>query len=218
MILFLFFFTLSARYRTLADPHKIIRFQGGHTSKKTHSSRAFSPFSLCILCKDPSSLQLNSLTRPAGVTVVFREVRQITFSKLLHFLCSVWHTHTYTNTHTHSRPQCGISPHMKLLIIQKANLFCTYCIYSLICNSPWMNKRHICSPRYFPVMVRRGGGGFRVVLDGVAGVISLLVMSKLECVEESRCFVMFFFLLLLLFLFLCWNQIELVWKGLDSHF
>lgn len=42
-----------------------------------------------------------------------------------------------------------------------------------------MNKRHICSPRYFPVMVGRegGGGGFRVVIDGVAGVISLVVMS-----------------------------------------
>lgn len=68
---------------TPADPHLDNSFS---ENKHPNYSDTLCP-SHCIFCEAPSSLQRNSLTHPAGVTVVFREVQQTTFSKLLLFLC-----------------------------------------------------------------------------------------------------------------------------------
>lgn len=91
-------------FLTLLTLTKTIHFQRTNIQITPTTPSSLSHSLLFFFSKLTSSLQLNSLTRPAGVTVVFREVWQITFSKLLHFLCShttkhrssVWH---YKTTH-----------------------------------------------------------------------------------------------------------------------
>lgn len=67
----------------------------------------------------PSS-QFRDLTCPVGVTVVFGDIQGMTFSNLLHFLCS-----------HRKQSHCGISsaPHVTSYIIQITDRRCVYLIF-----------------------------------------------------------------------------------------
>lgn len=68
----------------------------------------------------PSHLQFRDLTCPVGVTVVFGDIQGMTFSNLLHFLCS-----------HRKQSHCGISsaPHVTSYIIQITDRRCVYLIF-----------------------------------------------------------------------------------------